>query len=60
MYVMVVTDAFTKFTTAVAIPGKKALHVAPALLSRFYTFDIPMQQVTDQGREYCNALQEHL
>jgi hypothetical protein len=60
MYVMVVTDAFTKFTTAVAIPGKEALHVAPALLSRFYTFDIPMQQVTDQGREYCNALQEHL
>jgi transposase InsO family protein len=49
---MVVTDAFTKLTTAVAIPGKEALH--------FYTFGIPMQLVTDQGREYYSALQEHL
>jgi hypothetical protein len=37
-YVMVVTDAFTKFATAVAIPGKEAMHVAPALLSHFYNF----------------------
>jgi hypothetical protein len=57
---MVVTDAFTKFATAVAIPGKEAMHVAPALLSHFYTFGIPMQLVRDQGREYCNELQEHL
>jgi transposase InsO family protein len=59
-YVMVVTDAFTKFTTAVAIPEKEAMHVALALLSHFYTFGIPMQLVTDQGRKYCNELQEHL
>jgi hypothetical protein len=32
-YVMVDTDAFTKFATAVAIPGKEAMHVATALLS---------------------------
>jgi transposase InsO family protein len=57
---MVVTDGFTKFATAVAIPGKEARHVNPALLSHFYTFGIPMQLVTDQGREYCNELQEHL
>jgi hypothetical protein len=55
-YVKVVTDAFTKFATAVAIPGKEAMHVAPAVLSHFYTFGIPMQLVTDQGREYCNEL----
>jgi hypothetical protein len=30
-YVMVVTDAFTMFATAVAIPGKEAMHVAPTL-----------------------------
>jgi hypothetical protein len=59
-YVMVVTDAFTKFATAVAIPGMEAMHVAPALLSHFYTFGIPMQLVTDQGREYCNELEKHL
>jgi hypothetical protein len=52
--------AFTKFATAVAIPEKEAMHVAPALLSHFYTFDIPMQLVTDQGQEYCNELQENL
>jgi hypothetical protein len=37
-YVMVVTDAFTKFAMAVAILGKEAIHVATALLSHFYTF----------------------
>jgi hypothetical protein len=60
MYVMVVTNTFTKFATAVAIPGKEAMHVAPALLSHFNTYGILMQLVTDQGREYCNELQEHL
>jgi hypothetical protein len=57
-YIMVVTNAFTKFATAVAIPGKEAMHVAPALLSHFYTFGMPMQLVTDQGREYCNELEK--
>jgi hypothetical protein len=57
-YVMVITDAFTKFATAVALPGKEAMHVAPALLAHFYTFGIPQQLVTDQGREYCNELEK--
>jgi hypothetical protein len=57
-YVMVITDAFTKFATAVALPGKEAMHVAPALLVHFYTFGIPQQLVTDQGREYCNELEK--
>jgi hypothetical protein len=55
---MVVTDAFTKFATAVALPGKEAMHVAPAFLSHFYTFGIPQQLVTNQGREYCNELEK--
>jgi hypothetical protein len=55
---MVITDAFTKFATAVALPGKEAMHVAPALLAHFYTFGIPQQLVTDQGREYCNELEK--
>jgi transposase InsO family protein len=53
---MVITDAFTKFATAVAQPGKEAMHVATALLAHFYTFSIPL--VTDQGREYCNELEK--
>jgi hypothetical protein len=44
--------------TAVALPGKEAMHVAPALLEHFYTFGIPQQLVTDQGREYCNELEK--
>jgi hypothetical protein len=56
-YVMVITDAFTKFATAVALPGKEVMHVAPALLAHFYTFGIPQQLVTDQGREYCHELE---
>jgi hypothetical protein len=59
-YIMVVTDAFTKFATAIAIPGKEAMHVAPTLLSHFYTLGIPLQLVTDQGREYCKELEKHL
>jgi hypothetical protein len=55
---MVITDAFTKFATEVALPGKEAMHVAPALLAHFYTFGIPQQLVTDQGREYCNELEK--
>jgi transposase InsO family protein len=39
---------------------KEAMHVAPPLLSHFYTFGIPMQLVTDQGREYCSELEKHL
>jgi hypothetical protein len=39
-YVMVITDVFTKFATAVALPGKEAMHVAPASLAHFYTFGI--------------------
>jgi transposase InsO family protein len=58
LYVMVITDAFTKFATAVALPGKEAMHVAAALLAHFYTFSIPQQLVTDQGREYCNELEK--
>jgi transposase InsO family protein len=57
-YVMVITDAFTKFATAVALPGKEAMHVAPALLDHFYMFGIPQQLVTDQRREYCNELEK--
>jgi transposase InsO family protein len=57
-YVMVITDAFTKFATAVALPGKEAMHVAPALLEHFYTFGIPQQLVTYQGRDYCNELEK--
>jgi transposase InsO family protein len=57
-YVMVITDAYTKFATAIALPGKEAMHVAPALLAHFYSFVIPQQLVTDQGREYCNKLEK--
>jgi hypothetical protein len=60
LYVMVITDAFTKFATAVALPGKEAMHVVPALLAHFYTFGIPQQLVTDQGREYCNELEKFM
>jgi hypothetical protein len=55
---MVITDAFTKFRTAVVLPGKEAMHVAPALLAHFYTLGIPQQLVTDQGQEYCNELEK--
>ena len=59
-YVLVLTDAFSKFAHATAIVKKDAVTVAQKLLQIFYTFGIPEVIQTDQGLEFCNVLQETL
>ena len=59
-YVLVVTDAFSKFVRLTKIDGKDAITVAQALVRDVYVFGCPKVIVTDQGNEFCNELQQHL
>ena len=56
-YVLVITDAFTKFARVVPTNGKAAPIIAQALLDHMHTFGVPQSIVSDQGLEFCNALQ---
>jgi hypothetical protein len=56
-YILVITDAFTKYTEVVAIENKEAETVARAFFERWICrFSAPQQIVTDQGKEFCNKI----
>ena len=56
-YVLVITDQFSKFTRAFALPNHQALTVANKFLTGWITlFGAPRQVHTDQGREFESAL----
>jgi hypothetical protein len=59
-YILVITDSFSKHATAMAIPGKVAMDVAPAILAHFYTFGVAQILLTDSGREFRNSLQKQI
>ena len=59
-FVLVYTDAFTRLCRLMAIPDKSASTVADAILQWLYLFGIPKAIVSDQGKEFCNKLAEHL
>jgi len=60
-YVMVITDAFTKYTELVAIKNKEATTVAKAFLDHWVCrFSAPTQILTDQGKEFVNSVSEDL
>lgn len=60
-YVMVVTDYFTKWAEAFALPDHTALTVADKLLTNFVCrFGVPQTIHTDQGREFESILFSHL
>jgi hypothetical protein len=55
------TDAFTKYVELVALPNKEALTVTSAIFNRWICrFGLPLEIVTDQGREFNNKLSEEL
>ena len=55
--IMVMTDAFSKYTEMVAIMDKSAETVAKAFLERWICrFSAPTMIVTDQGKEFCNKI----
>jgi hypothetical protein len=56
-YVMVMTDAFTKYTELVAIEKKEADIVARAFFERWICrFSAPRLVISDQGKEFCNKV----
>ena len=60
-YILVMTDAFTKYVELVAIPNKEAATTASALFNRWFCrYGVPVEIVTDQGREFVNQLSEEL
>jgi hypothetical protein len=56
-FILCLTDAFTKYVELVMIPNKEAFTVATALLNRWICrFGLPLEIVTDQGKEFTNQM----
>jgi hypothetical protein len=56
-YLVVMTDAFTKYVELAAIPNKTENQVAKVLFERWFCrFSAPTVMVSDQGREFGNEL----
>jgi hypothetical protein len=60
MYILVITDAFTKMAQLTAIYGKDAATVTRAMMNDMYTFGVPQSVVTDQGPEFVSQMQNIL
>jgi len=60
-FILVITDAFSRLVSLESIPSKSAEDTAHALLQGWcYIYGIPKVFVTDQGKEFCNEVQERL
>ena len=60
-YLLCMTDACTKYVELVAIENKEASTVAEAIFSRWICrYGVPLDIVTDKGREFCAELTESL
>jgi transposase InsO family protein len=60
-YVLVITDAFSKYTELVPIADKEAKTVAQAFINRWLLrYGSPLQVVTDGGKEFVNSLAKEM
>ena len=60
-YVMIVSDYFTRWTEAFALPNQKAITIARTLVNEFISrFGVPKQIHTDQGTQFESRLFQHL
>ena len=60
-FIMVMTDAFTKYTELAAIPDKKAETIAQTFFERWVCrYSVPKVIVTDNGREFANKVVDDL
>ena len=59
-YIMTVTDYFSKWPEARAIPTKEASHVASFLHALFMCHGLSPCIISDQGREFCNRVTDCL
>ena len=61
VYILVMTDYFTKWSEAVPIRNKRASTVADALYKYWYcVYGIPTEIRSDQGKEFTNTLLQRL
>ena len=59
--ILVLTDAFTKFSQAFVTPNQKAITVAKILVDKwFYTYGIPACIHSDKGCSFDNEIMSHL
>ncbi len=55
------TDTFTKYVELIVLPNKEALTVATTLLNHWiWRNGLPLEFVTDQGKEFTNKMAEQL
>eukprot|EP00745_Piridium_sociabile_P022688 TRINITY_DN35412_c0_g1_i1.p1 TRINITY_DN35412_c0_g1~~TRINITY_DN35412_c0_g1_i1.p1 ORF type:complete len:169 (-),score=17.98 TRINITY_DN35412_c0_g1_i1:104-610(-) len=59
-YIVALTDHFTKYPVAKAIPQKSAYEVAKFLFETICTFGAFDTLITDQGREFVNSTMDIL
>ena len=59
-WILVYTDAFTRLTRLTPLPDKSAKTVSAAILQWIYLYGVPEQIHSDQGREFCNELAQHI
>ena len=58
---LVMTNAFSKFSEAVVVPNQQAKTVAKTLVDKwFYTYGIPSRKYSDQGKSFDNKAIEQL
>ncbi|MGV0986805.1 MAG: RNase H-like domain-containing protein, partial [Limnohabitans sp.] len=56
-FVLVMTDAFTKYAELVAVPNKEAATVSLAIFNRWICrFGCPLEIVSDGGKEFVNKM----
>jgi hypothetical protein len=60
-FILCMTDALTKYVELVPLPNKEANTVADAIFSKWFCrFGMPLDLVTDQGKEFCAKLSDDL
>ncbi len=60
-FILCLTDAFTKYVELVTINNKEAFTVATAILNWCIChFGLPLEIVTDQGKEFTNLMAQQL
>jgi Integrase core domain len=60
-FILCMTDALTKYVKLVPLPNKEAYTFAEAIFSKWFCrFRMPLNLITDQGKEFCSKLSDDL
>jgi transposase InsO family protein len=60
-WILVITDAFTKYAVCTGIEDKEATTVAKAIMEKWIcTFSVPKTLTTDRGTDFCNKVLDEL